>query len=99
MIKEVVTSQGTPAITSDLWHVVHAHFVGGRQARPFIRSVVSEHTDRADCTRAAKALRASLERAAKTISPRQRDEVFVCRPNFKSLKTARGHRVRRPKPA
>jgi len=95
MIKEVVTSQGTAALTSDQWHVVHAHFVGARRRRPFLRKVVSEHSDRTECKEAAKALRASLRRADKTVSPDHSDEVFVCRPNFKSLKSARGHRIRR----
>ena len=96
MITEFFTSQGTAAITSDHWHVVHAHFVGGKRRRPFLRKVVSEHPDRAECKEAAKTLRASLRRAAKSVSPDDRDEVFVCRPNFKSLKSARGHRIRRP---
>lgn len=96
MIKQVVTRQGAAALTSDHWHVVHAHFVGGRRRRPFLRKVVSEHSDRTECRAAAKVLRASLRRADQTVSPDDRDEVFVCRPNFKSLKTARKHRIRRP---
>jgi hypothetical protein len=95
MIIETVTSKGSPAITSDRWHVVHSRFRRrGKGAMPFDRVIVSEHDDRTGCRAAARALRAELR--AKASQPlAERDEVFVRRPNFKSLKAAR----RRTKPS
>jgi hypothetical protein len=95
MIKEVVTSKGTPAITSDQWHVVHSRYADGRQERPFARAVHSEHASRSECVQAARALRRKLSAGSQSVPAAERDEVFVRRPNFKSLKLAR---VRRPTP-
>ena len=94
MITETVTNKGVPAITSDRWHVVHAKCRRrGKQSGPFERMIVSEHEDKVGCRKAAKALLADLLKD-KDVPLAQRDEVFVRRPNFKSLKATR----RRTKP-
>jgi hypothetical protein len=93
MIKDTVTKKGRPAITSDRWHVVHSQFRRkGKSAKPFERSIISEHDDQSTCRKAARALRARLDQDQATPLA-QRDEVFVRRPNYKSLKTTR-QRVR-----
>jgi hypothetical protein len=89
MIQEVVTSKGAQAITSDQWHVVHSRFVEAGRQRPFVRGVESEHADRAACVRAARALRRKLATEAGAAPVEERDEVFVRKPGFKSLKKAR----------
>ena len=93
MITEVQTAKGTAAITSDHWHVVHARWVAGESKRPFMRSIYSEHDDRAACRGAAKALRQKLMSEATRVPADERDEVFVRKPNFKSLKRAKARRT------
>jgi hypothetical protein len=89
MIKDTVTKKGSAAITSDHWHVVHSKFRRkGKGAKPFARTIISEHEDRVACRKAARALLASLDRDPAT-PVAEHDEVFVRRPNFKSLKSAR----------
>ena len=94
MIKEVVTSKGTAAITSDRWHVVLSRFTNAGRKQPFARGIDSEHADRSECLKAARALRARLAAEAGSVPEEERDEVFVRRPNFKSLKAARRRRAR-----
>ena len=90
MITDVVTTRGSAAITSDQWHVVHSRFTDARRRLPFSRLVSSEHADRAACVVAARGLIARLRaEAGKNVPAAQRDEVFVRRPGYKSLKTAR----------
>ena len=96
MIHDVVNSKGADAITSDQWHVVHSHFSGASRTRPFTRIVTSEHAARAECRRAAKALRAKLAEENAAAPESERDEVFVRPPNFKTLRSAKR---RRAKPA
>lgn len=96
MIQEVVTSKGANAITSDHWHVVHSHFTSGRTKRPFVRAVHSEHADSSECQAAAKDLRKKLATESEGLPEAEQDEVFVRRPNFKSLKSVR---TRKAKPA
>jgi hypothetical protein len=92
MISETVTSAGSPAITSDHWHVVHSRFhPKGEKSRPFERVIVSEHDNRIGCRDAARALRASLDQESDAPLA-QRDQVFVRKPHFKSLRAAR-HRT------
>jgi len=92
MISETVTRAGTPAITSDHWHVVHSRFrPKGEKSRPFEREIVSEHDNRIGCRDAARALRARLDQESDAPTA-QRDQVFVRKPNFKSLKVTR-HRT------
>ena len=92
MITEVVTSKGVPAITSDQWHVVHSRLIDGGGKRPYSRIVHSEHADAPACRKAAKELRLKLAHEAIGVPEAERDEVFVCRPNFKSLKLAKVRR-------
>jgi hypothetical protein len=88
MITTVDTRKGAEAITSDHWHVVHARFVGAAADLPFARSVTSEHDDRPSCIRAARTLVAQIRRDAGVVPEAERDQVFVRRPGFKSLKSA-----------
>jgi hypothetical protein len=88
----ITTTKGSPAITSGEWHVVHSHFTDTADSRPFARTIVSEHPDRALCKRAARRLRARLAETDGERPAAQRDEVFVRPPNYKSLKTARSRR-------
>ncbi len=86
MISETVTTKGTPAITSDCWHVVHAkRRRKGQTSGSFERVVVSEHDDRVGCQAAARAFLAALGKNNE-VPLAERDEVFARRPNFKSLK-------------
>jgi len=94
MIRETLNKKNTPALTSDQWHVVIARLseAGVEQekgAPRFVRSIVSEHEDRASAVTAARAMISALdaEMAGRTRSAR--DQVFVRRPRFKSLKSAR----------
>ena len=93
MITDVQTSKGTSAITSDQWHVVHSRFVDAGAKRRFVRSIHSEHADRLSCRKAALALQARLDAESPGVPEAERDEVFVCRPRFKSLKRARTRRA------
>ena len=97
MITAVKTRKGTDAITSDQWHVVHARFLGGDERGRFGRSISSEHVDRVACVKAARALVARIRAEAGDVPDDPRDQVFVRRPGFKSLKTA-NHRVKRRAP-
>ena len=90
MITEVQTSKGTPAITSDQWHTVHSRWLGGAAKKPFVRSVHSEHEDSVACRKAAKELRQKLAREAAGMPEAERDEVFVRKPGYKTLKRAKG---------
>lgn len=94
MIMEVKTSKGTQAITSDQWHVVHSHFTDPRCELPFLRGVSSEHPDRSECVKAAKALLAKLATEAGNVPAAEKDEVYVRRPGFKSLKAVKSRRGR-----
>lgn len=89
MISDVQTSKGIPALTSDKWHVVHSRFTFPGARRPFLRSIHSEWDDRATCRVAAKKLRLQLAQGSAAVPESERDEVFVRRPNFKTLRLAR----------
>jgi hypothetical protein len=97
MITSVKTRKGSEAITSDQWHVVHSRFTQAQVGAPFRRHVTSEHGDRAACVKAARELMANLRAASAGVPPDQQDEVFVCRPGFKSLRVARRRTSRRPR--
>lgn len=95
MIQEVTNKKNSLAITSDRWHVVHAAWSGGSAADPrFVRSIVSEHENRETATGAARALVATLQPKMKDRPAEGRDQVFVRRPDFKSLKST-AKRVKR----
>ena len=93
MITEVATSKGIAAVTSDQWHVVHSRLMFAGSKRPYSRGIHSEHTDRVSCGKAAKALRVRLAAESADVPVSERDEVFVCKPNFKSLKLAKSRRA------
>ena len=89
MIQETSTKEHRPALTSDRWHVVHARWTGERAGRPrYIRTIVGEYDDRASATRRAREM---VSRLAPEMTRRplaQRDQLFVRKPGFRSLKTA-----------
>jgi hypothetical protein len=89
MITDVETTKGVAAITSDQWHVVHSRLVFAGSKRPFLRSIHSEYPDRASCGKAAKVLLQRLTAESAEVPAPERDEVFVRKPNFKSLKLAK----------
>ena len=89
MISTVDTRKGTAALTSDRWHVVHARFVGTQVRLPFVRSISSEHDTRESCVQAARALVARVRGDAGEQPAEQRDQVFVRRPGFKTLKNSK----------
>ena len=89
MIQDVQTSKGVAAITSDQWHVVHSRLIDGGGKRPYSRIIHSEHADAPTCLKAAKELRLKLARDSVGVPAAEQDEVFICRPNFKSLKLAK----------
>jgi hypothetical protein len=89
MISETKSRRANPAITSDRWHVVRACWDGSRSAQPrFQRAIVSEHDDRASATRAARELHRSIASEMEARAPRTRDQIFVRKPDFKSLKSS-----------
>lgn len=96
MITEVQTSKGTPAITSDQWHTVHSRWLDGTGKASFVRSVHSEHADSGACRKAAKELREKLARETADLPEAERDEVFVRRPGYKTLKRAKLRRAQTP---
>lgn len=89
MITETKSHKSNPAITSDRWHVVHARWNGAETDEPqFDRSIVSEHDDREGATRAAGELHQSLAGEMNSRREPVRDQLFVRRPDFKTLRTA-----------
>ncbi|MBL9078108.1 MAG: hypothetical protein JNL08_11425 [Planctomycetes bacterium] len=93
------TSKGSAALTSDQWHVVHSRFMFPGTRHPFRRSIHSEWSDEASCKTAARALRRQLRADGKAAPVAEQDEVFVRKPQFKSLAVARhgADRGRRPR--
>jgi hypothetical protein len=89
MIEQTKTRAKLPAITSNRWHVVHARWCGTPKLEPFERSIVSEHDAREEAVEAAKSLLHTLRNSAGDRPLEERDQVFVRRPNFKSLAYAR----------
>lgn len=92
MIQHVVNSKGAKAITSDRWHVVHSRFIRLNGKWRFARGVHSEHGDVAECKTAAKALLERIRTEGSKLPPEERDEVFVRRPNYKTLETCNNRR-------
>lgn len=90
MIRETNSSKNSPALTSDRWHVVRAAFSGETSGKPrFARSIVSEHEDRAAAVTAAREIFSSISPEMKTREPGERDQIFVRKPEFKTLKLAK----------
>lgn len=89
MIFETNTARGRPAITSDQWHVVRARRHAGTAApRAYDREVVSEHPDRQSAADAARGCVAAIAHEMPDRPRAERDQVFVRRPRFNSLKQA-----------
>ena len=89
MIQETLSNKQRPALTSDRWHVVHARWSRTHSGQStFLRSIVSEHEDRASAVRGARELveRLAAEMAVRPLS--ERDQLFVRKPGFRSLKTS-----------
>ncbi len=96
MIREVLSSKKNPALTSDRWHVVHARWseeAVGEEC--FVRSIVSEHEDSSSAVSAARAIKSSLAPGMAARPLAQRDQVFVHRPGYRTLKIARRMEKRR----
>lgn len=90
MIKETVSHKNNPSLTSDRWHVVHARWSGDAAGEPkFERSIVSEHDDQESAAVSARSLETSLASEMNDRKPEQHDQLWVRRPDFKSLKNAR----------
>jgi hypothetical protein len=97
MIREVKSRKKNPAITSDHWHVVHACWSGNEDGEArFDRSILSEHADLESARVAAINVLADLSVGMGNRPRDRRDQVFVRKPNFKSLKVS-GRRKVRPK--
>lgn len=92
MITDTQSRQAkAPAISSDRWHVVHARFAPELDSKhPFTRTIVSEHDDRVLAIAAARELLTELRRDHARRKVEQKDQVFVRKPGFVSLKLA-GH--------
>ena len=89
MIEETQTRKLRSAITSDHWHVVHARWTEATARPPmFDRTIVSEHDDRDSARDAGKALTRRLESEMDGRPESRRDQVFVRRPGFRSMKLA-----------
>lgn len=98
MIQEVVNHKNTPAVTSDRWHVVHAKWTGlAPGASRFVRSIVSEHDSRDSAATAARGFIAMLKPTMADRPTEGRDQVFLRRPDFKSLKSTSKRVERRKK--
>jgi hypothetical protein len=96
MIRETSNSKNTPAVTSDHWHVVRAALSGETSGAPrFARSIVSEHEDRAAAVVAARQIVSSIAPQMAARDPNERDQIFVRKPQFKSLKLAKYVQKRR----
>jgi N-dimethylarginine dimethylaminohydrolase len=93
MIQDVLTNRQSPASTSDKWHVVHARWMCDSSDEPrFERTIVSEHENYNAAVESACALVSSLQGELATRPSRERDQVFVRKPGYPSLK--HGTRVR-----
>ena len=89
MIQETLSSKRRPALTSNRWHVVHARWSGERSEEPsFVRTIVSEHDDRASAARDAREIVSRLSAEMSTRPLSERDQLFIRRPGFRSLKIA-----------
>ena len=96
MIHEAQNEVSRLVVISDRWHVVHARWnedlTGVAQ---FSRTVVSEHDDEEGARTAAHSLIAELRPELGGRPLPQRDQVFVRKPGYRSLKEA--HRLVRKK--
>jgi hypothetical protein len=96
LIKEFLNADNKQAITSDLWHVVHADWTAAAGTPHFVRSIISEHEDSASALRSARLLKAELVGKMRSRPKDAHDQVMVKRPSSETLKSA-GRLVRSPK--
>jgi len=90
MIRDTLSPKNSPALTCDHWHLVHARWNGVAVNEPrFERAIVSEHESREQAIAAARSLLTTLVPGMVERQPEQRDQVFVRRPGFTTLKRAR----------
>ena len=90
MIREMLTRKNLSALTSDQWHVVRARLADESSGKPrFERSIVSEHADRTAAVTAAKEIVSTIAVEMAGRPAATCDQVFVRRPEFKSLKLAK----------
>jgi hypothetical protein len=90
VIRDLQNGKNLPSITSDHWHVVRATLADATTPKPrFVRSIVSEHEDRGAAVAAARKIVRSVTESMGDRPRDVRDQVFVRRPDFKSLKTAK----------
>ena len=102
MISEILSPNNDRALTSDCWHVVHARWSGRSTLEPrFVRSIVSEHTDKPSAVAAARALSSSIAAEMASRTRLTRDQIFVKRPSQRTLVLAKRSvpSSRRPRPA
>ena len=88
LIKEYLNAEKHLAVTSDLWHVVHAELSAGHGTPSFTRTIVSEHDSSASALEAARVLKSQLVRRMKSRSRDEWDQVMVKRPSAETLKSA-----------
>ena len=89
MIQETLSNKRRPALTSDRWHVVHARWSGERDGRPrFERTILSEHDDRSSAVKDAREFLSHLGPKMTERATAERDQLFVRKPGFRSLKNA-----------
>jgi hypothetical protein len=90
MIRDTVSRKNNDALTSDRWHVVHARWNGVERGQPrFERSIVSEHDDSDEAVVAARNIQGRLAGELVGREAERRDQIFVRRPGFKSLKVSK----------
>ena len=92
MITETLNEKQHLVLVSDRWHVVHARWERNlTKAACFTRTVFSEHDDRATAVKSARAL---MDKIVAELAERPlalRDQIFVRKPGYQSLK--RAHRL------
>lgn len=98
MITDALTRRGNPATTSDQWHVILSKWCG-RTANhpPFARKVMSEHDDRLTAVAAAKRLAAKIDASRCKQPVKERDQILVRPPRYRSLKFTATRVTRRPR--
>ncbi|MBI5434624.1 MAG: hypothetical protein HZA52_17465 [Planctomycetes bacterium] len=89
MIRETRTPNRNPAITSDRWHVIHARWDGIVRTEPlFVRTIVSEHDQRAAAINAALELEKTIATDMADRDAATRDQIYIRRPAYTSLVTS-----------
>lgn len=85
MTTETTNKKNLAAITSDQWHVVHAHTrTAVMDRRRFERTIVSEHASQKLAEASATAFRAKVK--TEPAEAAGKSAVFVRRPHYKTLK-------------